>query len=600
MNKPFTPPVTALTLQAVLDRISTARGLPDSRKRDLRSAVTSFATLTDRSPAAIPLDLPSIRETLDAMVPASAKISAKRWANLRSDLAAAIAASGLQPMLKTANVDLDEDWGRLLATADRRIVHNLSRFARWACLRTISPEAVDSTTIERFVAELDAATLVRNLRSMAGTVARAWNTVVRLHPASGLHPVALPTEKREPIRIWQQLPASFQNDVARYLTWASVPDPLAEGARQRALSALSRRLQRTHIASAANAAMAAGIPVDRLRSLADLVEPETFRAVLLHRWREDGRMLTAFTHGIAITLIDIASNWVKAPADIISTLKTLRGRLGTVRSGLTEKNQALLRKFDDPRLAAALVQLPDKLWQAARRRLATSRRPFIDLQSALAIDLLVHVPALRMQNLSSLRFDTHLHWPQGRRKPALITFGDDETKNNTCFEFELPTALAERLQIYRNEITPAVTGQRPDTVFVTFKGKPRTQAAIKIAIERTVLRKLGVKLTPHQFRHLAAKFALDANPGAHELVRQLLAHKNLKTTTNFYAGLDTRRAGRAHADLIMKLREAKLNPRRRRRTPRSQEDQPCAGRSRDCSCPMPNGLQTTGCFGNGL
>jgi integrase len=53
-----------------------------------------------------------------------------------------------------------------------------------------------------------------------------------------------------------------------------------------------------------------------------------------------------------------------------------------------------------------------------------------------------------------------------------------------------------------------------------------------------------VKQTPHQFRHLAAKMILDEHPGAHELVRQM-GHKNAKTATNFYAGIDTRRAGRA-------------------------------------------------------
>jgi len=307
--------------------------------------------------------------------------------------------------------------------------------------------------------------------------------------------------------------------------------------------------------------------------LADLVELETFRAILRHRWREDGKRLSAYTHGLAITLIAVAKEWVRASPKAVAELKAIRSKLGTLPSGLTEKNRALLRGFDDPRLQAALVQLPDKVWHAARRNLAKSRLAFIDLQSALAIDLLIHVPALRMQNLSSLRFDTHLHWPQGRRRPALLTFGDAETKNNVRFEFEIPTALAERLQVYRNEIAPAITGQRPDAVFVTFKGKPRTQGAIKIAIERTVLRRLGVKLTPHQFRHLAAKFALDANPGAYELVRQLLAHKNLKTTTNFYAGLDTRRAGRAHANLIMKLREVRLNPARRRRTSPPRKDE---------------------------
>jgi integrase len=572
-NRPRTETAATITLQTVLDRIATTSGLSDSRKRDLRSAVMSFAKLIERSPAAIPLDLADIRGTLDAMVPASAKISAKRWANLRSDLAAAIAASGLLPMLKTSDVRLDGAWTELLASADQRARHGLSRFARWASLLGIHPEEVDDSTLARFIANLESASLVRNLHTLPGTVARAWNAIVRLHAVSGLHPIAIPTNGRAPIGIWQQLPAPFRDEVERYLTWASVPDPLADGARPRPLSALSLRLQRTHIHSAATAAVAAGLPVVRLRSLADLVEPKSFRALLFHRWREDGRTLTAFTHGVAITLIDVASNWVKAPADIVSTLKALRSKLGTLRSGLTEKNQALLRRFDDPRLAAALVQLPDRLWHAARRRLATSRFPFIDLQSALAIDLLVHVPALRMQNLSSLRFDKHLHWPQGRRKPALLTFGDDETKNNVRFEFEIPTVLAERLQIYRNEIAPTVTGQRPEAMFVTFKGKPRTQGAIKVAIERTVLCKLGVKLTPHQFRHLAAKFALDDNPGAFELVRQLLAHKNLKTTTNFYAGIDTRRAGRAHANLIMKLREIHLGRRRRRRKTRPPEEE---------------------------
>src|SRR5262249_48933698 len=130
----------------------------------------------------------------------------------------------------------------------------------------------------------------------------------------------------------------------------------------------------------------------------------------------------------------------------------------------------------------------------------------------------------------------------------------------------------------RNEIAPAVIGERANTVFVTFSGRPRKQDTIKMTITKTISRYLGVKLTPHQFRHLAAKIILDNNPGAFELVRQLLGHKNLKTTTNFYAGIDTRRAGRAHADLIMKLRESKLSRgrRRRTRTPQRQEDQPDA------------------------
>ena len=105
---PPPPPAAPATLQTVLDRLARNAGLSDTRKRDLRSAVICFAKLRDQPPAAIPLDLADIRLTLDGMVAAQAKVSRKRWANIRSDLATAIDASGLRPMIRTANVGLDQ------------------------------------------------------------------------------------------------------------------------------------------------------------------------------------------------------------------------------------------------------------------------------------------------------------------------------------------------------------------------------------------------------------------------------------------------------------------------------------------------------------
>lgn len=569
---PLPPTAVPATLQDVIDRLDEC-SLPDTRKRDLRSAGVTYAKLVGRLPAAIPLDLADIRRTLDGMVPAQAKVSRKRWANLRSDLAAAFDASGLRPMLRTADVELDDAWAKLLqAVTDRRVHHGLSRFARWASLRRISQAAVDDAVIERFIAELEAASLIRNIGAQHRSVALTWNILCALQPGLSLRVVEVPAKKLAPTRVpWDGLPASFREDVDQYLAWCAMPDPLDERARARALASRTVRLRRDQIHSAVTAACATGIDVDRLTSLASLVEPQVFRALLRHCWVEDGRALSAYTHGVAGTVIAIAAEWVKAPADAVAILKQLRRKLGSLPSGLTEKNKALLRKFDDVRLCEMLVELPDRLWRKARRDLASSKRAFIDLQSALAIDLLIHVP-LRMENLARLNYAEHLHWPQGPGKPALIVFKGDETKNDIQLEFEIAKVLADRLQVYRNEIALAVTGSRPDAVFVSRLGKPRTQGAITTAIEKTVLRWTGVKLTPHQFRHLAAKINLDASPGAYELVRQLLGHKNMKTTTNFYAGIDTRRAGRAHADLVMKLRETKMGLGRRRGKPKSRED----------------------------
>ena len=85
--------------------------------------------------------------------------------------------------------------------------------------------------------------------------------------------------------------------------------------------------------------MRPGFRVDQMTSLASLVEPETFRALLRHLWQQDGRKLSAYTHGVAVTLIAIASEWVKAPADVIATLKALRSKLGTLPIRLDRKEQ---------------------------------------------------------------------------------------------------------------------------------------------------------------------------------------------------------------------------------------------------------------------
>jgi integrase len=346
-----------------------------------------------------------------------------------------------------------------------------------------------------------------------------------------------------------------------------MPDPLDDGARVRALAPKTLRLRREQIHSAITSAAGAGADVTEWVSLTELVDLENFKSLLRARWSAEGQKLTAYTHGVAGLLITIASEWAKAPSATITKLKTLRRKLGSLAPGLTDKNKGFLRKFADLRLLQDLVQLPEKLWLKSRRALASSRRPFIDLQSALAIDILLHVP-LRMANLTAMRFGEHLQWPQGRGKPALLVFHPDETKNAVQMEFELPTDLANRLWVYRTEIIPTVTGTQSDAVFVSWTGTPRKQETITNAIEKTVLRNLGLKMTPHQFRHLAAQIILDANPGAIEVVRQLMAHKNSKTTMNFYAGINTRRAGRAHADLLISLRESSTMRNKRRTIPR--------------------------------
>jgi integrase len=541
------------SLQDVLDGLAGNADISETRRRDLRSAVVCFAALIDSNPAHVSVDLTAIRSVLDLMVPIQAKISRKRWANLRSDLSAAIAASGLCPMLKTSAVELSESWASLFDKAkDRTMRDGLSRFARWASERQISPCAVNREVVDRFINDLKSASLVRKIAELGQTIVRSWNRLARSFPQESLKPIKVRRRISGPPRFpWQDLPMSFRQDVDDYLKWAAVPDPLDDNARRTPLAPRTIHLQWDHVHSAVTAAVAAGIDGNQLVGSESLVELETFKKILRYRWESEGRKLTAYTHGLAGSLIAIAKEWVRVPN--VAALKATRHKLGALPIGLTDKNKDLLRHFNDKGLLRRLVNLPERLWRHATGELKTSRREFIDLQNGLAVDILLVAP-LRMKNLTALNFDEHIHWPEGQGKPAIVVFKADETKNKVPLEFELPPVLSDRLHLLRNQIAPMVTGRRPDHLFVTWRGKPRPQGALAVAIEKTVLKYVGVRLTPHQFRHLAAKIILDQNPGAFELVRELMGHKNIQTTINFYAGIDTKRAGRAQIELIAKIR----------------------------------------------
>src|SRR5205814_6770600 len=83
------PAPPAPTLQDVVDLVAGNPDLSETRRRDLRSAVVTYGKVVGEPLSTIPMDLAAIRKTLDGVVPMQAKVSRKRWANLRSDLAAA-------------------------------------------------------------------------------------------------------------------------------------------------------------------------------------------------------------------------------------------------------------------------------------------------------------------------------------------------------------------------------------------------------------------------------------------------------------------------------------------------------------------------------
>ena len=123
------------TLGDVRDAVENSADLSAVRIRDLDSAITCFCGLIGQEPDGVPLDLAAIRDKLNAINPVANGISAKRLANIRSDLFAAIAASRLKPV-RPPRQSLTEPWRALrakLKTKRHRIgTSRLSHYASTA------------------------------------------------------------------------------------------------------------------------------------------------------------------------------------------------------------------------------------------------------------------------------------------------------------------------------------------------------------------------------------------------------------------------------------------------------------------------------------
>jgi integrase len=566
MKRPATRAPAPASLAQVIEALEAHNSLSPTRLRDLRSAVNRVAGLLHEEPPAIQLDLPAIASKLATVNPIAEGLTPKSLANIRSDFLAAVRASGLKPVERKSRTPLSPAWTEMMATLSQRRAHiGLSRLARFASAKGIEPRDIDDTVLEGFIAAVREGSLHRKPNDLHRSVALIWNEVVKQHDLD-LEPVTVPSFRRPAMRIdWALLGASFRGNVDKYLNWCGGSDPFDTDARSRALAVRTLRLRRDQIHAAVTALVESGITPVAITSLGDLVSPDAFKRILRRRLAVVGGKDNNFNRDLGEALVQIAREWVKVDAATLTELRRLVSKLPLPASGLTDKNKRFLRQFDDPAALRRLHELPGRLWTEVRRDQKPNFRTLAKAQAALAVAILSYT-SLRPQNLTELKFGTHLFLHDAVRATSSLELAAGEVKNKTALAFDIPPQVAKMLIEYRDRIAPKIIGHRPERLFVNADGSAKSQATVAWLISNYLSRRAGIVLTPHQFRHLNARILLDAEPGSFETVKQLLGHKSIKTTVGSYAGIDSRRAARHHQRIVEQaLEAAKPMPRRKRR-----------------------------------
>lgn len=545
-----------------------AADLPAFRKRDLLSALRRLSELSHSPPSTIPADVELIRVLVaDMQADPAHPLKPKTRSNLRSSLLSALELTGCAHVLRTQRIPYTSEWAHLIKSRpDKNTRFGLTRFGHFCSANGITPRQVDTIVLDVFADALREGTLHRNSYEVVRRTATLWNRLAEHCPDLGLREVHLPSRRTAPTRTsWSALPASFREDLEKHKAWALRPDPFDAAARVRALAPQSVRLRANFTHAAVTALVASGVAPEQITSLAVLVTPENFKLIVGHRFRRAGEKPNAFNDGLAKALLAIAREWVKPPAAVLQELTHLASKLPKFHPGLTAKNKALLRAFDNEELKTQLLRLPEALLDRALQK-PPSVRSLADAQAALALAILPYCGP-RMANLASLEFGRTLFVPKRDAEESSVEFPPEEMKNRRPYQAVLPPRITALIRAYRAKILEPVVGVGARFMFDNGNGGRKLAQTISWLVDRTTQRHLGISITGHQFRHILAKIILDEIPGGHELVKQSLGHQHMKTTTNFYAGLDTRRASRFQAELIEKIRAGKdrITPATRKR-----------------------------------
>jgi hypothetical protein len=384
-------------------------------------------------------------------------------------------------------------------------------------------------------------------------LAQAWNSCVGVidgWPATTL--VEPPAKSRIEVP-WESFPEGLQRDVDRYLRGLTNIRRSRTGQRIRPLKASTIRTRAAEIVAAARMAVKCGIPINSLDSLKALLAPDVAEKVLEAYWQKDGEVPKDFTINLACRFLAMAKETKCLDDTACDRLDELRRTVEDHRRvGLTDKNAEFLRKVLTPGVWGRVVNLPFQMMKSARADLAHSPvRAAVSAQIAVAIAILAVAP-VRLENLTHIRLGFNLIKPDGPESNYWLVFPDYDVKNRVKLEYPLPAYLTRFIDDYVFDFRPTLQrGSNEDWLFPGQRGGAKGKISFSGQISDRIFKATGPRMTVHQFRHTAGALILKQRPGEYELVRRLLGHRNVQTTTNAYIGLENIQASEIYTGIVM-------------------------------------------------
>lgn len=470
---------------------------------------------------------------------------------------------------------LSPAWATLhaaLPTEDRQ--RGLVRFMRFLTLEGVEPEDVTADLLERLDVWIRTQMLAENIVSVTRKTASGWNWA-RANVADWPQVELVRPDMRDHYTLpIEAMPAPFQEDVGRFfegLKGDNRRNPYRDPAtvrqatgdattrlagrirRGRAVSPETVRYRTQQIRCAIAALLDAGVRLESLISLRDLVTPpDRPRAILqFHLDRLKARVgpdpdapegedpTSTHVAGIAELLRIIAVHHASLPAGEVENILDLQAAVRM--PGQREMNENVARKLralNDPDTLAILLITPDE-WMGRVDELALEPdAAATQAMFALALELALTVPA-RRRNLIGLHRDRDLvrDHRTGKAVGMHVAAGKTKTGQRPLI-WEFPPRLVEMIARYEREFLPVLAEEGNRFLFPGMNGKHRDLGDFADNLSRRVEREIGADFNLHLVRHLTAYRILKRKPGSYELVSRVLGHASTVTTRTYYCGLE--------------------------------------------------------------
>jgi len=428
-----------------------------------------------------------------------------------------------------------------LAHALPRLVHFLNRMEA-------PPHAVSLSDLEAYREALILNELSRSPDGAFRSAVSAWNLAVARVPEWPRQTFKLPSRSRRIALPPDAFPDSFGADLARYLDRLANPDPLDPEAPASPLRAVSRAQYRNMILRFASYIVRSGVPIERVDGLAALVDLDLAERGLREMLSRTGGKSSVGISDMANLLKSIARRHVRVGEDHQKQLDQWNVRLsGPAQTGMTAKNSARLRPFDNPDVLVRLLRLPQDLFNRANAKKA-KRRDFLAREEAIGLAILLNCP-IRRKNLTQIHIERDLQRPGDGR--VYMVFDTEDVKNSRLLEFDLPRPVVAMIDEHLATRSPHLCAAGTPWLFPRRDGsQPLNLTHFAGRIMTRIRRETGLEMNIHLFRHLAAKIWLSEHPGQYEVVRRLLGHSNTSQTFNLYCAFEAGVATRRFSQLI--------------------------------------------------